>query len=54
MSCKQYIFIAAGILIAACYFTLRTQHFGNPELKELACIQVRIVNPVSQEFHVER
>lgn len=50
----QYIFIAAGILIAPCYFTLTTQHFGSPEFKEFACIQVRIVNPVSQEFHAEQ
>lgn len=54
MSRMQYIFIAAGILIAPCYFTLTTQHLGSPELKEFACIQVRIVNPVSQEFHAER
>lgn len=50
----QYIFIAAGILIAQCYFTLTTHHFVNSEFREVTWIQVRTVNPISQEFHAEQ
>lgn len=50
----QYIFIAVGILIAQRYFTLTTHHFGNPEFRVFACIHVRTVNPISQEFHAEQ
>lgn len=49
-----YIFIAAGILIAQSCFTLTTQHFSNPVFREVAWIQVRTVNPISQEFHAEQ
>lgn len=47
----QYISIAAGILIAQCSFT---QHFSNPVFREVAWIQVRTVNPISQEFNAEQ